>query len=79
MRHVVTRIMERCMHEGCTNQARRGGVCIRHGAKQTLCSDDGCTNRAPRLIATHKMNLLHVDQNTMRLLQPKAYLTSVYL
>ena len=23
-----------CGHEGCTNYARKGGVCVRHGAKE---------------------------------------------
>ena len=30
-------------HEGCTNQAKKGGVCIRHGAKKKkkTCSHEG--------------------------------------
>ena len=38
--------MERCSSDGCTNQAQKGGVCIRHGAKVKQCSSDGCTNQA---------------------------------
>ena len=34
-----------CSHEGCTKQAKKGGVCIRHGAKVKLCSHEGCTNQ----------------------------------
>ena len=35
-------------HEGCTNEAQKGGVCIRHGATWTekICSHEGCTNYA---------------------------------
>ena len=25
-----------CNHDGCTNQAKKGGVCWRHGAKATM-------------------------------------------
>src|SRR5210317_1869431 len=35
----------RCSSEGCTNQAVRGGVCIKHGAKHKRCSSEGCTNQ----------------------------------
>ncbi len=40
--------MKRCSSEGCTNQAQKGGVCIKHGAKVVYkrCSSDGCTNLA---------------------------------
>ena len=37
-----------CMHEGCTNNSIKGGVCIRHGAKKKLCSHEGCTNHAKK-------------------------------
>jgi len=33
-----------CSSEGCTNIARTGGVCVKHGAKVKLCSSEGCTN-----------------------------------
>ena len=36
----------RCSKVGCTNQARKGGLCMRHGAKYKRCSSDGCTNQA---------------------------------
>jgi sulfur relay (sulfurtransferase) complex TusBCD TusD component (DsrE family) len=35
-----------CKHEGCTNHAIKGGVCIRHGAKVKRCNSAGCTNQA---------------------------------
>ena len=35
-----------CTHEGCTNFAKRGGVCVSHGATQKRCSHEGCTNSA---------------------------------
>ena len=35
---------ERCSGEGCTNQALKGGVCWRHGARRKLCSTEGYTN-----------------------------------
>jgi hypothetical protein len=36
----------RCSNEGCTNQAQKGGVCIRHGAKVKRCSSEGCMNNS---------------------------------
>ncbi len=35
-----------CSADGCTNQVKQGGVCIRHGAKvkRMECSVDKCTN-----------------------------------
>eukprot|EP00984_Skeletonema_dohrnii_P026615 scaffold15968_cov70-Skeletonema_dohrnii-CCMP3373.AAC.1 len=36
-----------CSAEGCSNLAKKGGVCIRHGAQvkvRRLCSSEGCTN-----------------------------------
>ncbi|KAK1744057.1 hypothetical protein QTG54_005654 [Skeletonema marinoi] len=38
----------RCSSEGCKNNAVKGGVCWRHGAKKKLCSSDGCTNHAKK-------------------------------
>ena len=35
-----------CSADGCTNQAKKGGVCVRHGAKLKRCSYEGCTNIA---------------------------------
>jgi hypothetical protein len=37
-----------CSSMGCANQARKGGVCVTHGAikKHKLCSHDGCTKQA---------------------------------
>ena len=35
-----------CTHDGCANQARKGGVCIRHGAKPKTCSHEGCAKNA---------------------------------
>jgi hypothetical protein len=37
-----------CSSEGCTNQAQKGGVCVRHGAKVIRCSNEGCTNQAKK-------------------------------
>ena len=39
-----------CNHEGCTNKAIKGGVCVRHGASLTkkYCSHEGCTKYAQR-------------------------------
>mmetsp|Transcript_7549 Transcript_7549/g.11489 ORF Transcript_7549/g.11489 Transcript_7549/m.11489 type:complete len:103 (-) Transcript_7549:145-453(-) len=42
------RVKKRCSAEGCINQAVKGGVCVRHGAKLKLCSTVGCTNNALR-------------------------------
>jgi len=35
-----------CSHEGCTTQARKGGVCIKHGAEVKTCNQEGCTTQA---------------------------------
>jgi hypothetical protein len=37
---------KRCSVKECSNLAVNGGVCKKHGAKQKLCSSDGCTNIA---------------------------------
>jgi len=39
-----------CSSDGCTNISRKGGVCMRHGAKVThkRCSAEGCTNQVQR-------------------------------
>ena len=38
-----------CSQEGCVNQVRKGGVCIRHGAKVKrkirTCNTEGCANQ----------------------------------
>ena len=38
--------MGKCKHPGCNKQAKKGGVCITHGAKKYvyICSFEGCTN-----------------------------------
>jgi len=40
--------VKRCSSEGCNNQAKKGGVCIKHGAKyiRKRCSSEGCKNIA---------------------------------
>lgn len=48
MRHGAKVEYKRCSVEGCTNVARKGGVCRRHGAKIKLCSAEGCTNHSKR-------------------------------
>eukprot|EP00984_Skeletonema_dohrnii_P002766 scaffold955_cov79-Skeletonema_dohrnii-CCMP3373.AAC.8 len=42
------RVKKRCSVEGCTNHAKNGGVCIKHGAEVKLCSVEGCTNYAKK-------------------------------
>ena len=37
-----------CKREGCNNQARRGGLCCRHGGKPRKCNVEGCTTLAQR-------------------------------
>lgn len=39
-----------CNIEGCTNNAQKGGVCIKHGAvqKRKTCSHEGCTNKVQK-------------------------------
>jgi hypothetical protein len=43
-----TRKRKRCSHEGCTNQAIKGGVCVTHGAEKKRCCYEGCTNQAKK-------------------------------
>jgi len=33
-----------CSVDGCTNHAKKGGVCMKHVAKVKLCSEVGCPN-----------------------------------
>ena len=35
-----------CSKVRCTNVAKKGGVCMRHGAKHKQCDSDGCTNKS---------------------------------
>jgi hypothetical protein len=44
---IKTRKRKKCSHEGCTNIAVRGGVCITHGAKVEVkrCGHEGCDNK----------------------------------
>jgi hypothetical protein len=46
MRHGAKRKL--CSSEGCTNLARKRGLCFRHGAKVKLCSSDGCINQVKK-------------------------------
>jgi len=41
------RLVKLCLEEGCTNVARKEGVCIRHGSSWTkyTCKYEGCTNK----------------------------------
>jgi hypothetical protein len=45
IKHGATWTKKRCCSDGCTNQAQKGGVCIKHGSKVERCSSDGCTNK----------------------------------
>ena len=45
MRHGAN--VKRCKIDGCTTQARKNGLCVRHGAK-TECKHEGCTNHAQK-------------------------------
>ena len=46
--NIMTKKATPCSHEGCTNQALRGGVCQRHGGKPKLCKIENCTNQSKR-------------------------------
>jgi hypothetical protein len=39
------RARKKCRHEGCTNHAKVGGVCIKHVAKVKTCRHGGCANK----------------------------------
>eukprot|EP00985_Skeletonema_marinoi_P008050 scaffold3586_cov115-Skeletonema_marinoi.AAC.6 len=55
-----------CSSEGCTNQAKQGGVCIKHGAKAKLCSSEGCTNVVVKggVCIRHGAAINTLDQST---------------
>ena len=40
--------MSPCRIEGCSNQAQKGGVCVRHGAIRPRCKIEGCSNQAKK-------------------------------
>jgi len=44
------RLVKLCSGEGCTSVARKGGVCMKHGAVVTIttCSHEGCTSNAQK-------------------------------
>ena len=44
MRHGAK--VKRCSHKGCTNHARKGGVCRSHGATVKRCGHEGCTKNS---------------------------------
>jgi hypothetical protein len=48
IKHGATWTKKRCSSEGCTNIAKKGGVCMKHGAKFKRCSSDGCRNIAQK-------------------------------
>ena len=59
-----------CSHKGCTNYAKMGGICIRHGGKQTrrICSAKGCTNYVIKagVCKRHGANLLITRKRCIR-------------
>jgi hypothetical protein len=63
---VMTKKRKRCSHDGCSNGAVQGGVCITHGAKVTHkhCSQEGCTNQAQKGGVCSRMALGRNDANT---------------
>jgi len=44
MRHGARVEVKLCSVGNCTNYAKRGGLCIKHGAQLKRCSVDGCNN-----------------------------------
>jgi hypothetical protein len=46
--HTHGAVVKRCSHDGCTNQAKQGGVCITHGSVVKRCSHKGCTKQAQK-------------------------------
>ena len=43
-RHRAKVKVKQCSNKGCANNAKKGGECIKHGARVKLCSSEGCTN-----------------------------------
>jgi len=37
-------VATKCRREGCANTAKRGGVCVAHGARKKRCSHEVCAN-----------------------------------
>jgi hypothetical protein len=35
-----------CKHPGCSSASRRGGLCVKHGAKRKRCKVEGCTSHS---------------------------------
>ena len=48
MRHGASETKKLCSQEGCTNLAKKGGVCISYRAKpkREICSHEECTDKA---------------------------------
>ncbi len=46
VKHGAKLLKKKCSMEGCTNNAVKEGVCIKHGAKVKRCSSERCTNKA---------------------------------
>ena len=46
MRHGAEIKRYECSADGCSNKVIKGGVCVRHGAKNKRCNIEGCTNKA---------------------------------
>ncbi|KAK1744079.1 hypothetical protein QTG54_005676 [Skeletonema marinoi] len=42
--HGATWTKKKCSSEGCSNFAKNGGVCLKHGAQKRLCRMEGCMN-----------------------------------
>eukprot|EP00984_Skeletonema_dohrnii_P012631 scaffold5152_cov79-Skeletonema_dohrnii-CCMP3373.AAC.2 len=61
----IKRFRRECSAEGCTNKAKRGGVCVRHGAKVNRCSSEGCPNQVVQggVCARHGAKLQRMYQS----------------
>ena len=42
----IPRAILLCKHPGCASACRKGGVCVKHGAKTKRCKHEGCTNQS---------------------------------
>ena len=72
---VPPRAKSYCSHDGCTNQARKRGVCITHGdgAKRKQCIFEGCTNKAVKGgVCTRHRSKGGIVANSTPTLQPNA-------
>jgi hypothetical protein len=56
-----------CSRSGCTNQVKKRGLCITHGAMLKQCSHKGCNNHAKNggFCITHGVEMKLEDEEEL--------------